>query len=189
MGLKLRSGGADHLFSLALSRALAIRSIVIPDCESPASVRACDLPLESLFTEAELGLCLGWDWLPSSLLNCMLAISSSGCTLGIRPLGSSSERCSFGRGGEGFLANLALSGLGLVSGCQHSSGVRAGDGLCVLGLVFALICMFLPDAAISERAFRRAAWDTRSTSPPCICKSLSDATRNKTVLDLFPDSS
>ena len=57
----MRSGTADHLFSLALSRALAIRSIVIPDCESLASVRVCDLPLESLFTEAELGLCLDCD--------------------------------------------------------------------------------------------------------------------------------
>ena len=178
-GLKLRSGTADQLFSLATSRALAIRSIVILDCESPVSVRACDLSLESLFTEADPGLCLDCDWLPLSLWNCVFVISSSGCTHGIRPRGSSSERCSLGRGGEGFLANLTLSGLDLLSGCQQSSGVRAGEGLCVLGLVLAPVWVFLPDAAISERAFRRAVCDTRSTSPPLMCKSLSDATKKK----------
>ena len=176
-GLKLRSGTADHLPSLATSRALAICSIVILDCESPASVRESDLSLESLFTDADPGLCLDCDWLPLSLWNCVFVISSSGCTHGILPRGISSERCSFGGGGEGFLASLTLSGLVLLSGCQHSSGVRAGEGLCVLGFVYAPVWVFLPEAAISDRAVKRAACDIRSTSLPFMHRSLSDATK------------
>ena len=57
----------------------------------------------------------------------------------------------------------------------------------MLGLVFALVCgwVFLPEAAISDRAVRRAACDIRSTSLSLIRRPLSDASRNKTVLDLL----
>ena len=177
MGLKLGSGTVDHFFSLASSRALAIRSIAILDSESLVSMRSADLSLVSLFIDAESGLCLDCDWLPLSLCICVFVISSSGRAHRILPRGSSSERCSFGGGGEGFLANLTLSGLVLLSGCQHSSGVCAGDGLCVLGLVFALVWVFLPEAAISDRAVKRAACDIRSTSLPLRRRPLSDAAR------------
>ena len=177
MGLKLGSGTVDHFFSLATSRALAICSIVILGSESLVSMRRADLSLVSLFIDAESGLCLDCDWLPLSLCICVFVISSSRRVYGILPRGSSSERCSFGGGGEGFLADLTLSGLVLFTGCQHSSGVRAGEGLCVLGLVYALVWVFLPEAAISDRAVRRAACDIRSTSLPFMHRSLSDATR------------
>ena len=179
MGLKLGSGTVDHFFSLATSRALAICSIVILGSESLVSMRSADLSLVSLFIDAESGLCLDCDWLPLSLCICVFVISSSRRVYGILPRGSSSERCSFGGGGEGFLADLALSGLVLFTGCQHSSGVRAGEGLCVLGLALALVCdwVFLPEAANSDSAVRRAARDIRSASLPLMCRSLSDASR------------
>ena len=178
-GLKLGSGTVDHFLSLATSRALAICSIVILDSESLASVRGADLSLESLFIDAESGLCLDCALLPLSLCICVFVISSSGRVHGILPRGNSSERCNFGGGGDGFLANLALSGLVLLSGCQKSSGVFAGEGLCVLGLALALVCgwVFLPDAAISDKAVRRAACDIRSTSVSLIRRPLSAASR------------
>ena len=188
-GLKRGSATSFHFISLAISRALAIRSIVILDSVEFASVRCAVLPLESLSADTESGLCLDCEWLPFSLCMWVLGILSSRRVLWVLPRGSSSERCSCG-GGEGFLALLTRSGLGLLAGCQNSSGVRAGEGRCVPGLLAAFVCgaLPLPAAAISDKALRRAACDIRSTSLSLILRLLNDSSKTKTVLVFFPFS-
>ena len=180
-GLKRGSVHVCQSISLAISRALAIRSIVILDSIERTSARGAVLPLESLSADCDSGLCLYCGWLPLSLCVWEFRISPSRRVLGVLTRGISSERCS--SGGEGFRANLLGSGLGLLAGCQNSSGVRASDGRCGPGLLAAFVCGFgrllLPAAAISDRALRRAPCDIRSTSLLLILSPLNGSSKTK----------